>query len=275
MSKQSKIGKAIVNLFCLIAIVVVLFPLLWMFSGGFKTDTMLFSSPWALPKTIDFSNFIDVWNKCISTNVFNSVFYTVVGTLLTVLFSGFAAYAIVRFRFKHKYLVFIFILSGMMLAPQCSLIPIYKILGFLHLYDTRIGLILPYVAYRIPFSFFLMWTYMVSLPVEIEEAACIDGCKIHQTIFKIVMPMSKPVIATTAIMAARYIWNDFAFALVFTESDKLQTIPLGLFSLRSTNNTQWTELLAGLSIASLPMIIMYALLQKYFVNGLNSGAVKG
>lgn len=275
MSLQSRIGRLIINLLCIIGVVVILFPLLWMFGGGFKTDTLLFTDPWALPTSLSFSNFISVWNRCIATNVFNSVFYTVIGTFLTVIFSGFAAYAVVRFNFKFKYFVFIFILSGMMLAPQSSLIPIYKILTSLGLYNTRVGLLIPYVAYRIPFSFFLMWSFMLALPVEVDEAACIDGSPILRTFFQIIIPMSKPAVVTTAIMAARFIWNDFAFALVFTESDKLRTIPLGLFSLRSANNTQWTILLAGLAIASLPMIIAYIALQKYFVNGLNSGAVKG
>jgi len=275
MSTRSKVNRLIIDAFCIMAIVTILFPLLWMYSGGFKTDALLFTSPWSLPQSIDFSNFVNVWKKCIATNVFNSAFYTIFGTFFTIIASGFAAYGMVRFKFKGKYFIFLFILSGMMLAPQCSLIPIYKILGFLHLYDTRIGLLIPYVSYRIPFSFFLMWSFMVSLPLEIDEAACIDGCSVLRTFFKIIMPMCKPVVATTAIMAARYIWNDFAFALVFTESEKLRTIPLGLFALRSANNTKWTMLLAGLAIASLPMVILYACLQKYFVNGLNSGAVKG
>ncbi|HEX2985383.1 MAG TPA: carbohydrate ABC transporter permease [Caproiciproducens sp.] len=275
MSLQAKIGRWVIDLICIIGVVAILFPLLWMFGGGFKTDTLLFSNPWALPPSLSFSNFINVWNRCIATNVFNSVFYTVIGTFLTVVLSGFAAYAVVRFKFKFKYFVFLFILSGMMLAPQSSLIPIYKILTYLNLYNTRIGLLIPYIAYRIPFSFFLMWSFMLGLPVEIDEAACIDGSSIFRTFFRIIVPMSKPAIATTAIMAARFIWNDFAFALVFSESDSLRTIPLGLFALRSANNTQWTILLAGLAIASLPMVIAYICLQKYFVNGLNSGAVKG
>lgn len=275
MSVRSKIIKLLVHLCMLLAIVVVLFPILWMFSGGFKTDTLLFSSPWKLPGTLDFSNFTEVWKKSISTNVFNSIFYTVTGTFFVVMIAGFAAYGIVRYQFRGKYLIFLFLLSGMMLSPQCSIIPIYKMLGFAGLYDTRIGLLIPYVAYRIPFSFFLMWSFMLNLPIDVEEAACIDGCSIVGIYFKIIMPMSKPVIATTSIMCARYIWNDFIFALVFTESGKLKTIPLGLFALRSANNTKWTMLLAGLAIASLPIIIVYICLQKYFVNGLNSGAVKG
>ncbi len=155
-----------------------------------------------------------------------------------ILISGMAAYGIIRFDFKHRYQVFMFILSGMMLAPQCSLIPIYKLLSLVGLYNTRTGLLVPYIAYRIPFSFFLMWSF-------------------------------------TAVMSARYIWNDFAFALVFTEGRKLQTVPLGIFAIRSTSQTQWGVLIAGLTLAALPMVIVYICLQRYFVDGMNSGAVKG
>lgn len=165
--------------------------------------------------------------------------------------------------------------AGMMLAPQCSLIPIYKMLSTIGLYNTRIGMLIPYIAYRVPFSFFLMWSFMLNLPVEVEEAAIIDGCSIRQVFFNIVLKMSKPVIATTAVMSARYIWNDFAFALVFSEGRELQTVPLAIFAIRSTSQTQWGVLIAGLTLAALPMVVVYICLQQYFVDGMNSGAVKG
>lgn len=168
-----------------------------------------------------------------------------------------------------------FVLSGMMLAPQCSLIPIYKMLSTIGLYNTRIGMLIPYIAYRVPFSFFLMWSFMLNLPVEVEEAAIIDGCSIRQVFFNIVLKMSKPVIATTAVMSARYIWNDFAFALVFSEGRELQTVPLAIFAIRSTSQTQWGVLIAGLTLAALPMVVVYICLQQYFVDGMNAGAVKG
>lgn len=275
MSKGTKVKKLIVHIFMALYIVIILFPLLWMLVSGFKGDSDIFSTPWGLPTEWKISNYVYVWTTYIQKNVLNSLFFTIVGTFFVVLIAGFAAYAIVRFRFKHKYLVFLFILSGMMLAPQCSLIPIYKMLSMTGLYNTRIGLLIPYIAYRIPFSFFLMWSFMINLPVEVEEAAIIDGCSISQTFFKIVMKMSKPAIATTAVMSARFIWNDFAFALVFTEGSHLQTVPLGIFAIRSTSQTQWGILIAGLTLAALPMIIVYICLQKYFVEGMNSGAVKG
>lgn len=275
MSKATKVKKTLIHLLMLAYLVITLFPLLWMFISGFKQDSDIFSSPWGIPSEWKISNYIYVWTTYIQKNVLNSLFFTVVGTFFVVLISGLAAYAVIRFKFKHKYLVFILILSGMMLAPQCSLIPIYKMLSVTGFYNTRLGLLIPYIAYRIPFSFFLMWSFMVNLPVEVEEAAFIDGSSILNTFFNIVMKMSKPVIATTAVMSARYIWNDFAFALVFTEGKELQTVPLGIFAIRSTTQTEWSILIAGLALASLPMIVVYVCLQKYFVNGMNSGAVKG
>ena len=116
-----------------------------------------------------------------------------------------------------------FVLSGMMLAQQCSLIPFYKMLSTIGLYNTRIGMLITYIAYRVPFSFFLMWSFMLNLPVEVEEAAIIDGCSIRQVFFNIVLKMSKPVIATTAVMSARYIWNCAAgnFCHSFNQSDSV------------------------------------------------------
>lgn len=275
MSRLTKLKRVGVHVLMLIYIIVTLFPLLWMLISGFKNDSDIFTSPWGLPKQWNISNYIYVWITYIRKNVWNSLFFTIVGTACVVLIAGFAAYGIVRFQFRHKYMVFLFILSGMMLAPQCSLIPIYKLLSLTGLYNTRLGLLIPYIAYRIPFSFFLMWSFMINLPVEVEEAAVIDGCSIVQTFFLIVMKMSKPVIATTAVMCGRFIWNDFAFALVFTEGTKLQTVPLGIFAIRSTSQTQWSVLIAGLTLAALPMVLVYFSLQKYFVEGMNSGAVKG
>lgn len=275
MSPATRAKRGVMHLAMTAYIILIVFPLIWMLTSGFKTNSEIFSSPWSLPSSLIPKNYIYVWQTYIQNATLNSLFFTIIGTFLTVLISGMAAYSVIRFKMKHRYVIFMFILSGMMLAPQCSLIPIYKMLGTAHLYNTRLGLLLPYIAYRIPFSFFMMWSYMVTLPIEIEEAAIIDGCSIFQSFFRVVMPMCKPAIATTAVMCARFIWNDFAFALVFSEGKALRTVPLAIFSIRSTSQTDWGVLLAGLTLAAMPMVLMYIFLQKYFVSGANSGAVKG
>ncbi len=275
MSRSTRIKRDIVHILMAVYIVVILFPLTWMAESGFKTNKEIFTSPWSLPSTLNPKNYVYVWQTYMAHATLNSVFFTVVGTLLVILIASMSAYALIRFHIKHRNVLFLFILSGMMLAPQCSLVPIYKLLSILHLYDTWIGLLLPYVAFRIPYAFFLMWSYMITLPVEVEEAAVIDGCSIPGTFFKVVMPMCKPAVATTAIVTARYIWNDFSFALVFTEGTNLRTVPLAIFSMRSTSQTDYGVLLAGLTLAALPVVVFYIVLQKYFVSGASAGAVKG
>ncbi len=273
--KKLSFTKNLMNLLMIITIVVILVPLFWMFLGGFKTDALLFSNPWKLPESFSLDNYINAWNLCIGGNMFNSIIYTVISTFIVVIVSAIAAFATLRFKFKLKMQYFLIIIAGMMVAPQSSLIPIYKLLINLNIYDTRLGLILPYIAFRIPFSYFLMWTFISRLPIDVEESAYLEGASILTIFLRIVLPMSKTALVTTAIMSARFIWNDFVFALVFTEDSGLKNIPLGLFALRSTTNTNWTLLLAGLGLSSIPMLIIYFGMQKYFVNDANAGAVKG
>lgn len=186
-----------------------------------------------------------------------------------------AAYGLSRFQFKGQNLVLILILSGLMLAPQVSLIPLYKLLQGLGLYNTYWALVLPYVAFQLPFSIFLMRSYFLSIPRELEESAIIDGCNTWKVYRHIIIPMGKPIIASCALLTGMNVWNEFMFALVFVEDSSLRTIPVGLMNLRSQLNTNFGIQLAGLAISALPMIIAYIIFQKQFVRGLTAGSVKG
>lgn len=167
-----------------------------------------------------------------------------------------------------------YLLCGLMLAPQVSLISDYKILQGLHLYNTYVGLILVYTAFRIPYTMFLMWSYFMTTPRDIEDAARIDGCNSIQSFTRILLPMSKPIMATGTILTVRYVWNDFLFSMVYTESSALRTIPYGLNALKSETGTDWAKLMAGMVISAVPIIILFCFTQKYFVRGLAVGAVK-
>jgi raffinose/stachyose/melibiose transport system permease protein len=168
-----------------------------------------------------------------------------------------------------------FLVGGLMLAPQIGLISLYKLLQGLGIYNTYWAMIVPYVAYRIPFTVFLLWSYFLFLPREVEEAAYSDGCNSWGILWHVVLPMSKPIIATAALLSARVIWNEFMFALVFVEDSALRTIPIGLMGLKSQVDTDWTVLLAGLTLSALPIILLFILTQKQFVRGLAEGGVKG
>ena len=180
-----------------------------------------------------------------------------------------------RYRFRGSKALLMFVISGLMLAPQVSLISNYRLLQWLHLYDTYFAIIIPTATFRIPFTTFLIWSYLVTMDKDLEEAAAMEGCRDWQALVYILMPLLKPILATGILLTAKYAWNDFLFPLVFTESSALKTIPYGLSSMQSTQDTNWTVLLAALTISALPMVLLFILLQKQFVRGLAAGGVKG
>ena len=266
--------RAVIVIFFLVLLVLYIFPLLWVAMSGFKTSQELFLSSFELPSSFNLDNFIGVWNVGIRQYYMNSILITVVSCLLTTLFASMAAYPLSRYRFRGKKFFFMFLLCGLMLAPQVSLISNYKLLQSMHLYDTYWALFLTYTAFRIPFTMFLMWSFFCKLPKEVEEAAMIDGCSSFRIFWSVVMPMSKPAVVTSLLLTARYVWNDFMFSLVFTESSSMRTIPYGLYSLRGESGTNWGYLMAGMTLSAVPMIILYLCAQKQFIRGLSVGSVK-
>lgn len=252
----------------------ILYPLFWMVISGFKTKNELFMNTWALPGKLLYKNYVDAWNIGVGRYFFNSVFVTSISILLTVVISSLCSFGLSRYDFKLKKILMLIMVGGLMLAPQVSLISLYKMLQSLGIYNTYLALIVPYVAYRIPFTTFLIKTYFDSIPKEIEESAYLDGCSSFMVFWNIILPLSKPIVLTSALFSGMAIWNEFMFALVFTESSDLRTIPLGLMNLRGTLVTDWTVLLAGLTLSALPMIICFLLLQRQFIRGLTAGSVK-
>lgn len=229
----------------LLLLVSFIYPLFWMIISALKTNTEIFTTSYELPKILQWKNFVKVWNIGVKDYFLNSIIMTVASCLLTTAISGFAAFALCRYRFRARHAILMFILGGLMLAPQVGLIPNYQIMQALHLFDTYTGMILLYTVFRIPFTTFFMWTYFSTLPLEVEEAACIDGCSNIRILFRIVFPMCKPMLWTSILLTARFVWNDFLLGVIFTKSDSLRTIPYGLYSLRSEVGVDWAVLMAG------------------------------
>ena len=136
-------------------------------------------------------------------------------------------------------------------------------------------MMLPYTAFRIAFTVMLMRAYFLGLPASLDEAAYIDGCTSFGVFSKIIMPLCKPILASSALMSAMYCWNEFMMAMIFTSNDKIRTIPTGLMNLTGTLRTEWGTLIAGLAISALPIIIVFIIFQKQFVRGIAAGSVKG
>ncbi len=255
--------------------VMIIYPLLWMIISGFKTNKELFLETWNFPKKLLWSNYNLAWNVGVGRFFINSIFVTSVSVTVTLLISACCAFALSRYEFKGQNIFLLIIVGGLMLAPQVSLISLFKLLQKLKIYNTYWAMIIPYIAFRIPFTSFLIRSYMLSLPREIEDSAYIDGCSAWRVFWNIILPMSKPILATSALLAAMSVWNEFMFALVFIEDSALRTIPVGIMNLRSTLSTDWTVLLAALTISALPMIILFIIFQKQFIRGITSGGVKG
>ena len=268
------IARILITAILGVLLIAVFYPLFWMILSGFKDTTGLLTNPFGLPDRWRFENYISIWNSGIKQYFFNSLLFTALSALLVAFLSSFAAFALSRYRFRSRNFWFMYLLCGLMLAPQVSLISDYKILQGLHLYNTYVGLILVYTAFRIPYTMFLMWSYFMTTPRDIEDAARIDGCNSIQSFTRILLPMSKPIMATGTILTVRYVWNDFLFSMVYTESSALRTIPYGLNALKSETGTDWAKLMAGMVISAVPIIILFCFTQKYFVRGLAVGAVK-
>ncbi|WP_257347307.1 carbohydrate ABC transporter permease [Pseudalkalibacillus decolorationis] len=255
--------------------IIIAYPLFWMIINSFKTTEEIFSNSWALPQSWLVSNYVHAWNTGISGYFFNSALVTVSTCLGTVFLSALGAYGLTRFNFKGKNLLLIFCMGGMMLSPQVSLVPLYKLIQVLGIHDTYLALILPYIAYRIPITILLIRAAFLEVPKELEESAFLDGCNTWSVFTKIFIPLNLPILLTGVVLTAYFTWNEFMFALIFIDSEALKTIPAGLMQFRDALQTNWGVLLAGLMISATPIIILFLFMQKYFIRGLASGSVKG
>lgn len=255
--------------------VVVIYPLLWMVVSSMKSYNEIYNDVWGFPVKWLVENYQTAWSKGISAYFLNSVIVTGVTVVSVVIIASMAAYALSRYRTRFIDVALVIIMAGMMINPQVALIPLHGILTDLNLLNTRFALILPYIAFRLPLSVLLLRSYFLSIPREIQESAIVDGCSELGIYLKIYLPMSKPILLTTVVLTSFYAWNEFLFATIFIDSDKLKTIPSGLMNFRDALRTDWGVLLAGMVIATLPMILLLILLQKHLVRGLSEGSVKG
>lgn len=255
--------------------VIMVYPLFVMVISSFKTNAEIFSSPFALPASFSLTNAERVWNE---TNfvryLANSVGITTAAVALILLFSTMAAYALARYRFKLSALVLMFFLSGMTVPLKLAIIPLFIQLDSLGLVDSYLGLVLVYVAMGIPSAVFIMTGFLRTLPRELEESARMDGASELRIMRSIMLPLARPALVIVAIQNAVPIWNDFFFPLVLITSDNLKTLPQGLTVFVGEFTTDWGVLFTGLTLAALPITLLYVVLSKQFISGITQGAVK-
>lgn len=275
LNLHAKVSKNLILLGLLFFALLILYPLFWMFISSLKSYDEIYNNVWSLPTEWHFENYLTAWSKGISSYFMNSLIVTLSTIVLVVLIGSMAAFTLSRYKSRWIDFSLIFIIGGLMMNPQVALIPLFEMLTWMDLINTRWALILTYVAFRLPLTIILIRAFFLSIPKDLEESAIIDGCSEFGIYSKIYLPLSIPIIMTAIVFTAFFAWNEFLFATVFIDSDVLKTIPSGLMNFRDALRTDWGVLLAGMVIASIPMIILLILLQKYLVRGLSEGSVKG
>ncbi len=262
------------TLFIYSALIIV--PVTVVLFGSFKDMAELFAGPFALPESWSPVNYIEVLTKHnLGRSFLNSTIVTAASVFLTLFLGSLAAYGTARLRGWKSWLIFGFLVAGMSVPAQANMIPQYVQLSQLGLLNSLSGLVLINVVVGIPVSVFIMGGFMKTLPRELYEAAAVDGVGPWRTYWNVVLPLSLPSIAATAIFLFVIQWNELLYPLLFIQSPDKQTLPLTLLNFQGEFLTNYPLLFTGVAVASVPVTVAYIFLQRYFVEGLTSGSVKG
>ncbi|MBL8966227.1 MAG: carbohydrate ABC transporter permease, partial [Spirochaetaceae bacterium] len=251
-------------LLCAYALLV-FYPLANMVLSSFRSTRDILRAPFALPTAFDLANYRAVWvDKGFGRYFLNSLRITAASMSLVLLLGSMAAYGVSRYKYRLSTLVYMLFLSGIMLPLKAAIIPLFILMKKLSLVDKPLSVILIFVAMGLPSTVFILAGFMKSVPIDLEHAARIDGCNDWGIYRRIVMPVVAPAISLVTIYNAVPIWNDFFFPLVFLQSDKWKTLPVGLTSFFGQHSTNWSLLFTGLTIAVLPVLVLYLFMAKYF-----------
>jgi raffinose/stachyose/melibiose transport system permease protein len=263
---------------CAVMLIIVAVPLYISVTGGFKSMGQLQTQPAALPDPFLAKQYLDLltgFKGSFWRELGNSLIVGI-GTVAVVLVIGtFAAYALARIKFKLNSLIYVYFQLGLLFPLAVAILPLYLQLRTFRLLDTRIGVILPQAAFGLALMLMLLRGFIKAIPNELEEAAAIDGYSRFGFLFQIVVPLSTPILATTAVLTLVGSWNNFFTPLLVFNTEKKFTLPLGVMGYMGEHAADWNLILAFLTLAMVPAIVIYICFQKYIVAGLTGGAIKG
>ncbi len=276
MNKLSKYKHLITAyIVSFIAIAVTILPITWLFLLSIKSKGETFTKPpkWVFDPTIQ--NYIDLWDNDLFKDTFvNSFFITLISITLSIIIAIFAAYALKRYQIRFKTAFMQWLLLAYMLPEFLFVLPMFAIYQSIGIYDTYIGMALIYQVHVLPFSIWMLRSFLEEIPKEIDDAAYLDGCNPFQAIYKIYLPLIIPGIVATAILNGIWVWNELAIALGLTFFDA-QPITVGVASFRGYASINWGGMTGSAIISMIPMILFAAFAQKHIVKGLTLGSVKG
>ena len=262
--------------FAFLWLVISFYPFIFMVNTSLKGRMEFLMNPvWAAPDRFLYSNYLKVIEGGFFRFFFNSVGVAAISVCLILLVSSLASYVLSRIKFRFSGLVYGVFVAGMMIPIHITLIPVYNLTKALGIYDSLLALIGPYVSFSLPISIFILTGFMKDVPMELEEAAFMDGASHFQIYSKVLLPLSKPALATVAIYNFIMLWNEFIYALVLLTSKKNWNLTMGLWNFQGQYSIDIPLIMATLTLAALPLILIYVFLQEQVIKGMTSGALKG
>lgn len=276
--KKSKINNAVITALMIVLVLIILIPVIFLVSTSFKTQSEILSSSSFFPEKATIENYGHVLiTTPFPTFLKSSAIVAVLVTLGTTVVGSMAAYSLARYRKKYKVLNgFSQVLLLLQMFPLVLImLPLYSIFQQLGLVETRISLVLAHSTFTLPFAIWLMMGFFDTIPRDIEESGIIDGCSPFQVFLRLVVPISSPGIASAAIFSFINSWNEYMMSNIFVKTDALKTLPVGLQAFIQQYGAEWGSLMAAATMTLLPVLIFLVFTQKYIVQGLTAGAVKG
>ncbi|WP_110114363.1 carbohydrate ABC transporter permease [Bacillus sp. CGMCC 1.16541] len=252
-----------------------LVPFYYVVSNSLKSFAEILTNTSALPSSLQWSNYVEAFEKMNYVKVFsNSLIITVASNIVIVIFCSMAAYMLVRTKKKISNIIFFTFVAAMVIPFQSIMIPLIKTASALGLINSIWGLVIMYLGFGSGLAIFLYHGFIKGIPIELEEAAIIDGCSTLGVFWRIVFPLLKPITVTIVILNSLWIWNDFLLPLLVLQDPELRTIPLATFFFFGQYTKQWDLALAALVVSIIPLLIFFFAMQKHIIKGITSGSIK-
>jgi raffinose/stachyose/melibiose transport system permease protein len=262
--------------YLMIVIIISIGPFLWVFASSLRTNKEILSSDFSFSAGIAFRNYERAFDMApITQYYFNSIVVAVLSTILNIIITAMAAYVLSRFQFRGRDSLRLMLSFGLLIPAAALLIPLYLSIRAIGLYDNMWGLILTYAGFGIPISLYIMISYMMTIPKELEESAYMDGSGFMKTFLQIIIPLVTPALATATVLQFLLSWNEFQIALLLTSSHTTRTLPIALLYFKTALASDLGAMMAAITLVALPSILVFVALQKQVVAGLVTGAVKG
>lgn len=256
-------------------LILFIMPFYIMIINSFKTTQEFITRPFALPHSIEFTNYFDAFKKMnYLSGIGNSFFITTISVVFILLTASMAAYFLVRYKWRLNKIIFAILVASMIVPFQAVMIPLVSIYGSLQLMNSKWVLIYMYLGFGQAFAIFILHGFIKNIPLELEEASLMDGCNKVQTFFLVVMPLLKPPLMTVLILDVLWIWNDYLLPSLVLLSPNARTLPLSMFSFFSSYSVDFAPLMAGIILTIIPVLLIYLFSQKQILKGIVKGAIK-